>query len=375
MLVAHIITGLFVGGAEGTLFRLVTSDTESSHVVISLMGPGYYGPLAEQSGVSIYCLNMPRGRLKVNAIIRLTRILLEIKPDVVQTWMYHADLIGGVVARACGIPRIFWGVRNSTLVVGKSQSSTIGVAKLCALISGFIPTGIVSCATSAKAVHVKMGYDTRKFAVIHNGIDTARYRFDRAGRDELRKQWGITDATTVVGMVARFDAQKDYETFFQALSILHNQGHDFFATAIGEGVEGGCGSIGLLNADRNLRKRVFLSSQRSDIVRVLSALDIHVLSSQFGEAFPNVLAEAMSCNTPCVATNVGDSEAIIGGTGWVVAPRDPVALANAILEAMRERLQDRRMWDARRAQARTRIELNFGLQGMCKSYNQLWRQS
>lgn len=375
MLVAHIITGLFAGGAEGTLYRLVTADTESNHVVISLMCPGYYGPLAEQSGIPVYCLNMPRGRLKVQAIVRLTRILADIRPDVVQTWMYHADLIGGLVARACGIHRIFWGVRNSTLVAGKSQTSTIGVAKICALISGSIPTGIVSCATSAKAVHVKMGYDAKKFAVIHNGIDTSHYRFDRAGRDELRKQWGITHATTVIGMVARFDAQKDYETFFQALFILQNKGLDFFAAAIGEGVEIACGRIGLLYADGNLRKKVFLSAHRSDIVRVMSALDIHVLSSRFGEAFPNVLAEAMSCNTPCIATNVGDSGAIIGDTGWVVAPRDPEALASAILDAMQERQQNRRVWDTRRSQARTRIEMNFGLQGMCKSYNQLWRQS
>jgi glycosyltransferase involved in cell wall biosynthesis len=101
------------------------------------------------------------------------------------------------------------------------------------------------------------------------------------------------------------------------------------------------------------------------------ALDIHILSSR-SEGFPNVLAEAMACGTPCVTTDVGDAAMIVGDTGWVVPPKNPQVLANAILEAINEKQNNPLMWEVREQACRDRIVDNFSIEKMVAGYHQVW---
>ena len=111
----HIITGLNDGGAEAVLYRLCHHDQANQHHVVSLSGSGKYGPMLEALGVLVTTLNMSPGRPSPLAFIRLVRLMRREKPDVVQTWMYHGDLFGGLAARAAGIPSVVWGIRHTTL--------------------------------------------------------------------------------------------------------------------------------------------------------------------------------------------------------------------------------------------------------------------
>src|SRR5690554_4089952 len=150
------------------------------------MDAGKYGPLLSEAGIAVHCLNMPRGRVRVGALRRLWQLLRQLQPDVVQTWMYHADLLGGVVARLAGIRSVVWGIRNTTLVPGKSSHSAIAAARLLARLSKLVPTRIVACAEEAVTVHGKLGYDTTKMRVIPNGYDLAQFVPDRATGRALR---------------------------------------------------------------------------------------------------------------------------------------------------------------------------------------------
>ncbi|MPX98375.1 glycosyltransferase, partial [Salinivibrio sp. VYel6] len=111
--------------------------------------------------------------------------------------------------------------------------------------------------------------------------------------------------------------------------------------------------------------------RRDDITAVMNGFDIFVLSSA-SEAFPNVLSEAMACGTPCVTTDVGDAAIIVGDTGWVVPPKNPQALAKAILEAMEERQNNPQAWQARKRACRERIVNNFSIEKMVDSYHRVW---
>lgn len=369
--VFHVITGLNDGGAEAVLYRLCSGDVAGQHHVVSLMDPGKYGPLLEAAGVPVTCLGMPQGRMTFAGLRQLWRLLRHEKPQVVQTWMYHGDLIGGLVARLAGVRRVIWGIRHSTLEPGKSRRATIVIARLNALLSRWVPEKIVCCAERARKVHHALGYAPDKLLVIPNGYDLGRFRPDPLARAQLRLEWGVDDETPLLGMVGRFDPQKDHENLLHALSRLKGAGRPFRCVLVGRGMDESNAQLAVWLERYGLRADVTLLGQRSDVPAVMSALDVHVLSSS-AEAFPNVLAEAMACGTPCVTTDVGDAHAIVGDTGWIVPPADARQLALGLGVALTAR-EDAVLWRMRCNAVRHRVEQNFSLGKMIASYHDVWR--
>jgi glycosyltransferase involved in cell wall biosynthesis len=367
----HIITGLTDGGAEAVLYRLCQQKPDHCHTVISLGDDGKYGPLMRELGITVVSLNMPRGRMRLGALIQLWRLLRKSRPDVIQTWMYHADLVGGVVARLAGIKNIVWGVHHTTLERGKSKRSTIWVARICAVLSHFIPRKIICCAQSASHVHRALGYDGDKLTVVNNGYNLTEFRPNQNSGLVVRAELEIPFEALLVGMVGRFDPQKDHENLLTALAEVRSRGYDFYCLLVGKGLDNGNESLIRLIKGNGLTDRVQMIGPRSDIAAVMNALNVHVLSSSHGEAFPNVLAEAMACGTPCVATDVGDSRVIIGDTGWIVPAKDAAALASGLLLAL-SALDDQKDWRQRQLNSRKRIQDRFSVDAMMAKYEDVW---
>ncbi|CAD7035480.1 glycosyl transferase [Pseudorhizobium endolithicum] len=373
MKILHIITGLGDGGAEAVLYRLCTHDDPSRHHVISMIDGGKYGPLLQGAGVRVTCLGMSRGWISLRGLWQLHRLIRQHKPDAMQTWMYHGDLVGGVVGRLAGCTNVFWNIRHTDLVPGATGRSTRLVARIGALLSPFVPTGIVACAERARTVHIEMGYDCRKLTVIHNGYDVTRFQPDMQARATLRQEFGVSPDTILIGLVGRWNAQKDHPNLLSAFSRLACERKNIALLLIGAGCTLENAELAAQVERHGLSSRVIFAGRRSDIPAVMNALDIHVLSSS-SEAFPNVVAEAMACGTPCVVTDVGDAAFIVGETGWVVPPADPICLARALDQALEER-QDQETWQARRFAARRRIVEIFSLERMIEAYHQLWKSS
>lgn len=371
MKVCHIITGLNDGGAEAVLYRLATKNGPERHHVISLMDEGKYGPLLRKAGAKVTCLNMPRGRLTLGGLWQIWRLLRQERPNIVQTWMYHGDLVGGVIARLAGVARICWGIHHSTLEPGESAKSTILVARVNALLSRWVPDAIVCCAEKAIEVHTALGYASDRMVVIPNGYDLQRFSPDAEARQRLRQALAVPEGVCLLGMVARFDPQKDHANLISALSQLEQSGVAFRCALVGTGMTEANASLLQCIAKHGLVDWVTLLGQRNDVPDVMNALDLHLLSSS-GEAFPNVLAEAMSCGTPCVTTDVGDAALIVGDTGWVVPSRNPEALAQAIVAGLHERMNQPAEWAVRQTAARQRILSNFSIEKMVNAYEQVW---
>ena len=374
MKLLHIITGLNNGGAEAVLLRLVCGDQKgmNQHYVFSLMDRGIYADRLEQAGVTVHTLNFPRGRVTVSGLVQLFRLIREIRPDVVQTWMYHSDLIGGVVAWLAGVRSISWGIRHANLDPAHTSRSTLTIVRLCALLSGWVPRKIVSCSAQATRVHQAVGYQADKFIHIPNGYNLQRLQPDATGRNAVRAELGIAHNAFVLGMVARFDVQKDHRNLVQALGLLKRRGVQFTCLLVGVGMDEANAELhGWLDA-AGVAGRVKLLGPRGDVPAVMNALDVHVLSS-LGEAFPNVLAEAMACGTPCVTTDVGDAAVIVADHGWVVPPQDSVALAEGLIQAHDSFTADGAAWQARQAACRAHIMANFELELMCERYRQAWQ--
>ncbi|WP_204361099.1 glycosyltransferase family 4 protein [Achromobacter insolitus] len=372
--VLHIITGLGQGGAESVLFRLATyPEANVEHVVVSLTDEGIYGERLRAAGVAVHVLGMKRGRVSLGGFLALRALVAAERPDAVQTWMYHADLIGGLAARLAGVRAIAWGIRNSGEHLERSSRSARMVLRACALLSGRIPKAIVCAAQKSAERHADKGYDRARMVVIANGYDLSRYAPNAEARSRVRAQWGVPQDVPAIGCVARWDPLKDHANLLRAIAALVRDGRDagLRCVLIGRGMDTDNAELGALVDKLGLRDRLVLAGPSDDVPAAMNGLDLHVLSS-CAEGFPNVVAEAMACGVYCVVTDVGDAAYIVGDAGVVVPPEQPEALARGIETALREVAARGR---ERAGEAgRARVLENFDIARMVQSYTAVWRR-
>jgi len=319
LIVHHVIVDLNFGGAEFMLKRLIeshASDTGIQHSVISLTDFGKIGPQLVAQGIQVTALNM-RGFLGMpKALYSLYRIFIKSKPDIVQTWMYHSDLLGGLAARLAGIENIIWGVRTTELAKSGNRA-TVLVRKTCAFLSRYIPKVIVCAAEASRRIHVAIGYDDKRMIVIPNGFDVVRLTATAEQRYQHRALLEITAEELVVGSLGRFNPVKDHANFIAAAGMLAPKYPRLRFLLVGRDLDQNNMALKQHIDATGHADRFILLGERQDVPVCLKAMDIFCLHSRT-EGFPNVLGEAMTMGLPCVATDVGDAAYLVGDTGIVV---------------------------------------------------------
>lgn len=327
--VCHLITTLDVGGAELMLARLVErmDPVRFRCDVISLVEPGPVGVRLRDAGVAVTSLGLRRGRPALGAVPRLVRMLREHRPDLLQTWLYHADLLGLVAGRLAGVPHILWNVRNSDMAMGRYALLSRLTLHACRLAARY-PDGIVVNSRAGYDHHRRLGYRARVWFFIPNGIDLECFRPDAAARARVRDELGIPLEAPLIGFVARVDPMKDHETFLRAAALLARQRPDVRFLLAGAGTGPGGGIDGPVR-EAALGARLVRLGAREGMPGITAALDVAASVSRFGEGFPNVVAEALACGVPCVVTDVGDAARIVGRAGAVVPLGEPQPLADA----------------------------------------------
>lgn len=371
MKVVHVITDLDDGGAEGVLARLCLHSPEIEHVVVSLTDSGKYGSVLEAAGVRVCCLNMGRKILGFAKIFQLCRLILREKPDVVQTWMYHADLFGGIAARLVGIKKVFWGIRCSNMEMGRLSASTKTIIRICSYASFWLPKKIICCAHDAKKAHHDVGYDTSRMIVIPNGYDLDYLRPDEKAGKKIRTELGIQPSAFVIGMVARFDPVKDHISLLRAFAKASQQKSDWKCLLVGKGLTNANEELCEVVNELDISDSVMLLGQRNDIPSIMNAMDLHVLSS-LSEGFPNVLAEAMSCGVPCVSTDVGDAKKILLDGSDSCPIQDPETLAQLIINMEHEFRNLPEDWQTRKANSTAKIARDYSIEVMVRAYVNCW---
>ncbi len=369
--IMHVITGLGDGGAEGVLTRLCLLSKNLEHEVVSLIDAGKYGEVLAAAGIKVHYLNMNAARPNPLKLIKLISIIRESKPSAVQTWMYHADLLGGISAKIAGVKRIIWGVRHSTLDKGKAKRSTIYIARLLAKLSYYIPDKIVCCARKALEVHAELGYDKSKLTLIPNGYDLESLRHDSEAGFHIRKELCISKDSFLIGKVGRYDPFKDHSNLLKSLSIIKNSGIEFTCILVGSGITPENKLLTKEIADLGLFDCIQLVGQRADIPAIMNALDLHVLASS-SEAFPNVLAEAMACGVVCISTDVGDAKEILNEPNFICSPKNPEMLSELIIKAQYLWANDKQTWSALKQRNVDRIKSQYSIASMVRQYEQCW---
>jgi glycosyltransferase involved in cell wall biosynthesis len=366
--ILHVINGLTLGGAEALLYRLVTRDRIDGHVVVSLGGPGWYTSRLREKGVTLHHLGIDSPSAVPAGALQLNRLIRNSGADVVQCWMYHSNLLGGLVAKLARKP-VVWGIHNTSLDAVRPRSRA--VARLGGVLARWIPDFVVNCSDHSAELHRRLGYSAAAGAVIHNGYKASVWFPDEDVRRSAREALGIGPREFVAGSIARWDPQKDVPNLLAAVRVAYDRGVPLRCLLIGAGLTPENAELDEAIQRNRCNDLVVPLGPRGDIQDLARALDLHVLAS-CSEAFPNVVAETMLSGTPNVVTDVGDSAAMVGASGWVVPPSDPEGLASAIVDAFHE-WKDSVQWQARRNAAREQIAGNFSFEGMAQAYRQVWQ--
>jgi glycosyltransferase involved in cell wall biosynthesis len=329
MKILHIITTLSVGGAEVMLVKLLKNSDLGKFPteVICLARTGELGRSIEGLGIKVRYLEMNPRLPNPIMFFRLVQLLRKSAPDLVQTWMYHSDLLGGIAAKLARVPLVVWNIRNGSFNKRQLKFSTRLVVMLSSFLSRQIPNKIVSCSKAAITFHKSLGYRASKFVYLPNGFDVTRFSPNTEKRNSLRKILNIPNNHILIGMFARFHPQKDFESFIQAARRISTKNKNVQFVLAGEGIESTNSALYDPIKSAGMADIFLLLGLRSDLDDLYNTLDIFTLSSSFGEGFPNVVGEAMSCGIPVVATTDGDTEEIIGDAGATVPTSNPSALA------------------------------------------------
>jgi glycosyltransferase involved in cell wall biosynthesis len=362
--VMHVIPGLQVGGAERTLAALVTAFREQPvpQVVVDLMGGTNSGAaLADAiriAGVPVYQLGGQRLSDLPFVLTRLALLIRRLRPVAIQGWLYYADLTALWALELSGrrkMTRLYWGIRSSDMDHNQYRRALAWTIEQCAKRSAR-PDAVVANSVAGRLMHQTMGYRPRSFPLIPNGIDTQRFRPDPVARSRIRASIGIADDKPLILHVARVDPMKGHNSLIEVAKALP----DVAFVLAGLGTE-------RVEAPSN----VTAIGVQNDMPSLYAAADLLLSTSTFGEGFQNVVAEAMACCVPVVATDVGDAQRIIGDTGAIVRPGDVTAMLSATQEILRGS-RARNPWTNA---ARIRIVEHFSLDRMVQRFDALHFQN
>jgi glycosyltransferase involved in cell wall biosynthesis len=369
--VCHIITGLYTGGAEMMLYKLLSGlDRQRFEpVVISLIDRGAVGERIEALGIPVYTLDMPAGRPTAAGLWRLFRLVKQLRPDLLQGWMYHGNLAASLAGFIARVP-VIWGIHYSLYDFAAERRATRAIIQLSRALSRQ-PAATVYVSRISADQHAAFGFRDRCRRIIPNGFDGAAFRPETQARWSFRAEIGADEQAVLIGLIARFHPMKDHGNLLRAAGLLGEAQTNARLVLAGPGIDAGNKAlVGMIEA-HGLSGRVHLLGERGDVARIMAGLDVLCMSSAYGEAFPMAVGEAMAAGLPCVVTDVGDAAWLVGETGRVVSPGDAEALAGALRAMIAAGPDGRR---ALGLAARARVLAHFSLAAAAAAYQDLYEE-
>jgi|GEM_PF-475649 len=358
-----IIPSLEPGGAERQLIALanaLANDGASIHVAV-FYGRGQLEP-SLSSKVQLHCL-AKRGRWDIFPFSqRLIGLVREIQPAAIYSFLGVPCIISVLLSPFFPRIKVVWSVRASNVDLSQYDWLHRVCYFLETRLSRF-PDHIVVNSNAGRDYSIQQGFSHESISIVYNGIDTNLFKPDRAKGMPLREQWCPSQDHLLIGIVARLEPMKDHETFLQAVKLAVQEDNDLCFVCIGDGPSGV--QLKRLSNQLGIAGGLVWAGVQTDMPAVYNALDVCCLSSAYGEGFPNVLGEAMSCDVPCVTTDVGDAAFVVGHTGIVVPIRNPEALASAILQTVK------RIRNGNIPKTRTKVEEDYSLERMVADTEQI----
>ncbi len=371
--VLFLIHSLVAHGAERQLCELVrhmNQDQFEIHVAV------FYWPqcsnegdlwseMASIPGVELHCLHKRRGALGyLAALPRLISLIRRVRPDIMHGYMdanLPALLLGHMLRK-----RVAWGIRRTSQDLTKLDLLSRLLLWMMVSLSRFVDLVIFN-SEAGRRNHMIMGMKALRMEVVANGFNVTQFRPDPALGTFQKEAWGVPYDAPLIGIVARLDPVKDHPTFLRAAALLAPQMPEVRFICLGGGPDSYKASLMDMAKSLGIGDRVRFPGACSTMPAAYNALSLLVLSST-DEGFPNVLGEAMACGIPCVATRVGDAEALLGPLGIIVEPGDAQAIAEALSTLLQESPRER---IARVENSRQRICSTFSVEALARNTEQL----
>jgi glycosyltransferase involved in cell wall biosynthesis len=333
-----------------------------------MMDEGKYGFLLREAKVEVYCLNMRQGQLPFRGLWDLFALLNKFKPDIVHTWMYHSDFIGGIIAKIAGVKNVIWCIRTTNLAA--DAKLTRFIRRTNALLSYIIPSRIVCVSESAKSKHTSLGYKSKNMIVIPNGYSADAFINVNANfRSLFRSNFNIANEL-VIGSVGRFNFVKGQDIFVKsAIQVLERYPNIKFLL-VGRDNNWQNRTLNTLIQNSGFTDSFILLDERDDVPQCLSVMDIYCLPSRT-EAFPNALVEAMLSGLPCVATDVGDTKIIANNLCTIVPSENSDALANALINMIEMPESQRKLLGEK---GKEHIQKEYSIDKMVRRYEDIYSE-
>jgi len=333
--IMFLIRSLGLGGAEQQLVNLAHGLRRLGHdvAVVTFYSSEWLKTEFSDAKISVWTLGK-RGRWDlVGSALKLVRLVQKEQPAILHSYLSTANLLALLPKACCPSLKLVWGVRASNVDFDCYDWFT-KLSFQCECLLSKVADLIIVNSRAGREYHLSHGFPGEKMIVIHNGIDTDRFKLDEEAGKRVRSAWGVEEREILIGHVGRLDPMKDHPTFLKAAILLAEKRKDVRFVCVGEGPSGYREELYLLADKLGLAGRLIWAGSRRDMPDVYSALDIAVSSSRWGEGLPNVIVEAMACGVPCVVTDVGDSALLVAESGVVVKAGDPTLLAEGINAAL-----------------------------------------
>lgn len=345
--IVHLITGLEVGGAEQMLQRTLPHLNRWKHTICSLSTLGPIGESLRSSDLSVEALGIG-SPVSPASFARVVRFLRRVQPDLLQTYLVYADVLGVLASRPAGVQRVVVSVRSKL-----NEPKFWPVLAFYRLAAPLVRSFLFNSSATA-AWYRRRGIVSSNFAVIPNGVEAPVLQ-PVADRAEARRALGLPGEGPLVVSVAKLRKEKGHRYLLEAVSKLVRPFPSLSLALVGTGpLEG---RLRREAAALGIADRVSFLGNRTDVWRILRSADAFVLSS-FYEGMSNALLEAMTAETPIVATDLPENRTLVGPDAALLVPRRD---STAIASALREILADPNAALGRAKRARRSVERDFSI--------------
>lgn len=362
--ILHLITGLNTGGAEMMLYKI--SKYRSRKIEYKVLSLTTLGPISDKirsTGVPVESLGLTKNPISLLKAFKLFKIINMFKPDIIQTWLYHSDLIGAIAGLITNTP-VYWNIRQEKVSLKLNKWSTVAVFKLCSFLS-FVPKRIISCSKRAQEFHIENGFSKDKFELVYNGFELDAFTPPSTG--QLKENF----EKKLVIHVGRYAPLKNQIGFIEVASKIKDQIPEAVFEMYGDNVDNKNPYLDqAIKKHKNLQGSIFLRG-RTDSPQELYKKSSLLISTSFSEGFSNTIGEAMASALPVIGTFAGDTEFIIDNDKLVFQPTDYIGIAGEASRIMK----DFNTFSHISGEARNKIEERFNITEITKKYESLYNEA